>query len=499
MLPLDTVRLSAILGATPSSAKREGLHIPTSPHHHIPTSPLPLPLLLLLPALLLPQAVAGAREAGPLTIIAPAAPGGGWDQTARALQQAFAKVEPTAHVQVENVPGAAGTIGLARFVASERGNPDALLITGLVMVGAIAMNRAPVDLAETTPIARLTGEPEVIVVPAASPFRTLDDLLGRFKEAPSSVSWGGGSAGGTDDLLVRLVAERIGVAPSQVNYIAFPGGGAALAAVLGEQVTAGVSGYGEFAGQIEAGALRVLAVSAPTRLPDMAAPTLVEQGIDVDLVNWRGIVAPPGLSDTERDAIVARLVRLVESDVWKASLARNGWGDALLAGAPFRQFLLAEQARVGGIVERLMDDGARGPGGSRFMPTPDTAPRVVLSLLVLLAAAWSARAARSTLARPFAASEHERSREGRRSGRGRAPALAATLVAHAVALPTIGFIPASTVLFAVAAALYGSGRHGRDIGVGLAAAISLYVGFTAGLGLSLPPDPLTRWMSGALR
>jgi putative tricarboxylic transport membrane protein len=208
----------------------------------------------------------------PLMIVAPAAPGGGWDQTARALQHVLLAIEPGASVQVDNVAGAAGTIGLARFVTSERGNPRALLITGLVMVSAITTNASPVRLSETTPIARLTGEPEVIVVPAQSPIRTFADLLEAFRSSPSTVAWGGGSAGGTDDLLVRLLAESIGVAPSRANYIAFPGGGAALAALLGGQVTAGVSGYGEFAGQIEAGALRPLALSSTARITASMCP-----------------------------------------------------------------------------------------------------------------------------------------------------------------------------------------------------------------------------------
>ena len=209
---------------------------------------------------------------GPLTIVAPAAPGGGWDQTARALQLAFATVEPGVSVQVDNVAGAAGTIGLARFVTADRGNPDALLVTGLVMVSGITTNQSPVSLTNTTPIARLTGESEVIVVPAASPFKTFADLRAAFLASPTAISWGGGSAGGTDDLLVRLLAEAIGIPPSRVNYIAFPGGGAALAALLGGQVTAGVSGYGEFAGQIAAGTLRTLAVSSSQRVPGLERP-----------------------------------------------------------------------------------------------------------------------------------------------------------------------------------------------------------------------------------
>ena len=188
-----------------------------------------------------------------LTIVAPAAPGGGWDQTARALQRAFAASTPPVSVQVENVPGAAGTIGLARFASADRGRADALLVTGLVMVSGIVATRSVVSLADVTPIARLTGEFEVIVVPASSPHRTLQDLLAAFRAAPRSVSWGGGSAGGTDDLLARLMAEAIGIAPADVNYVAFSGGGEALAALLGGQITAGVSGLGEFAQSMSIG------------------------------------------------------------------------------------------------------------------------------------------------------------------------------------------------------------------------------------------------------
>ena len=248
--------------------------------------------------------VPGLSVAQSLVITAPAAPGGGWDQTARAMQRALAEIEPGLNVQVENVPGAAGTIGLARFIQSERGNPDALLVTGLVMVSGVITSHSPVSLADATPIARLTGEYEIIVVPAASPYQSLTDLVAAFRKDPGSISWGGGSAGGTDDLLVRLLAEQIGLPASSVNYIAFSGGGAALAAVLGGQVSAAVSGYAEFAGQIAAGQLRILAVSAPSRVAGIDAPTLRDAGIALDLANWRAIVAPPGLSDAEEAALV---------------------------------------------------------------------------------------------------------------------------------------------------------------------------------------------------
>jgi putative tricarboxylic transport membrane protein len=415
-------------------------------------------------------------------IVAPAAPGGGWDQTARALQQAFAAVEPDTSIQVDNVPGAAGTIGLARFVSGERGNPDALLITGLVMLSAITTNRAPVTLADTTPIARLTGEPEVIVVPAGSPLRTLADLLAEFKASPAAITWGGGSAGGTDDLLVRLLAEKVGIAPSRANYIAFAGGGPALAALLGGQVSAGVSGYSEFAGQIDAGALRALAISAPSSIGRAIAPTLREQGVDLELANWRAVVAAPGLTDVERDAMTARLARVVASPEWRGLLARYGWDDMFLAGAPFRQFLIAEQRRVDAVLQRLSASEDTAPvAGSASTPwlTPMALPGVAVGGVVLLAIAVAMSAhRRRTIARPF---------------EWRALVLLTILLLHALAFPSVGFIAASTALFVAVAYLFDSRGLRTNFGLGLATAIVLFVIFTRGLGVQLPLDPITRW------
>jgi putative tricarboxylic transport membrane protein len=434
-------------------------------------------------ALVLVATIVPVDAQHPLTIVAPAAPGGGWDQTARVMQHVLGILEPGIHTQVENVAGAAGTIGLARFVSAERGNPHALLVTGLVMVSGITMNQSTVTLEDVTPIARLTGEYEVVVVPASSPIETLRDLLDRFKASPASVAWAGGSAGGTDDLLVRLIAEAVNVPPRHANYIAFPGGGAALAALLGGQVTAGVSGYGEFAGQIESGALRLLAVSSPARVHGINAPTLREQGIDLDLANWRGLVAPPGLTDNERDALTARIERLATSQEWRAALERNGWSDLLLTGAAFRQFLLAEQHRVDAVLRRLNSDARSN--GPALRVTPATLPTAAAGtlLLLLLRMVWtrlkggapSERARRDSL-RPLV--------------------LIGALAVHAIALPAIGFIPASAALFAITAALVGSSRRVRDVLLGLTLAILLHLVFTVGLGLSLPADPLTRWVTG---
>lgn len=287
------------------------------------------------------------------TIMAPASPGGGWDQTARTMQNLMRTEGISDNIQVVNVPGAGGTIGLAQFVNQARGNPENLIVGGYVMVGAILTNRSPVDLSMVTPIARLTGEQEAIVVPASSEIQTMADLVAQLKADPGSVSWGGGSAGGTDHILVGLVAKASGVDPTQVNYIAYSGGGEAMAAILGGQVTAGVSGYGELESQIAAGQLRLLAISGEERIPGVDAPTLRESGIDVALENWRMIAAGPDLTDEQRAAITADIEKLATSESWKKELETRGWDDRYLAGPEFETELAADIAQTKTILTEI--------------------------------------------------------------------------------------------------------------------------------------------------
>jgi len=281
-----------------------------------------------------------------LEIVVPAAPGGGWDQTGRAMQSALQEGGLASGIQVVNIPGAGGTIGLAQFVSSKEGQGDALMTSGLVMLGAILTNQSPVTLEQVTPIARLTGEYEVIAVPTNSEIPTLDDLIAKFKEDPQSVSWGGGSAGGTDHILVGLIAKAVGVDPSGINYVPFSGGGESMASIMGGHVTAGVNGYAEFAGQIEAGALRPLAISSAERLAGVDIPTLKEQGVDVELTNWRGVVAPPEISDADKQALGDAVGQMVESAAWQKTLKDRAWLDLYLPPDEFAQFLQQDTAQV---------------------------------------------------------------------------------------------------------------------------------------------------------
>ena len=277
-----------------------------------------------------------------LSIIAPAGPGGGWDQTARSLQTALQTEKLSTNVQVTNIPGAGGTIGLAQFVSQHKGDANALIVGGYVMVGAILTNNSPVKLDQVTPIARLTGEYEAIVVPASSPIQTIGDLIAQLKADPGTVSWGGGSAGGTDHITVGLIAKASGVDPTKINYIPFSGGGEALAAIVGGKVTAGISGYGEFEQQVKAGKLRVLAVSAPEKQANIDAPTLKESGVEVEVQNWRGIWAAPGITPEQQASLIETIEKTAKSKTWQDTLAAKGWADTFLAGPAFAEVLTKE-------------------------------------------------------------------------------------------------------------------------------------------------------------
>ncbi len=296
-------------------------------------------------------AAGGAAALDNVKMMIPANPGGGWDQTGRALAAAMQSAKVAQSVQFENKGGAAGTIGLAQFVNSAKGDPNALMMGGMVMVGGIELQKSPVNLTMVTPIARLTSEYLVVVVPANSPYKTMADLVAAFKADPGKVSWHGGSAGGSDHILAGLIARAVGVDPSKVNYVAAKGGGDQVANIVGGHVTAGIAGLGEFAEHIKGGRMRALAVSAPAK--EEGIPSLKEQGIDVVLGNWRGVFGAPGITVAQRDALVAAVKAATESASWKESLAKYGWDPVFLAGDAYQAFVEEDTKRIAGILTSL--------------------------------------------------------------------------------------------------------------------------------------------------
>lgn len=288
-----------------------------------------------------------------LRLMVPNTPGGGYDITARTAAKNAEDAGLTHNIEVFNLPGAGGTVGLSRLVG-EHGNGKLAMSMGLGVVGAARSNDSAKTLADTTPIARLTEEPDVVVVAKDSPYKNIKQLVTAWKKNPGKLPVGGGSSpGGPDHLAPMLMARAAGIDPKKVNYVPFDGGGELLASILGKKVAFGVSGVGEYLDQIKSGELRLLATTGPKRAKGLDGPTLKESGYDVNFTNWRGIVAPPGLSDAERKKLTGLVRKLHDSPEWRKSLKTNGWDDAFLTGDKFGDFLAAQDKSVVSVLKEL--------------------------------------------------------------------------------------------------------------------------------------------------
>jgi putative tricarboxylic transport membrane protein len=281
-----------------------------------------------------------------IKMMIPANPGGGWDTTGRALGKAMTDAKLADTVTYDNKGGAAGALGLAQFVNGSKGDPNALMVMGAVMLGGIITGKPPVNLSQATPLARLTSEYNVFVLPASSPLKTMKDVVEQLKKDPGSVKWGGGSRGSTEHIAAAMIAQKVGADPSKINYVAFRGGGEATAAILGGNVTVGGSGYSEFAPYIADGKMRAIAVTSAQRLPGINVPTLKEQGIDVEIGNWRGVYGAPGITPEQRKALTDLVLAALKTPAWNEAMKKNDWTPAVLSGDAFAKFVDEEFASL---------------------------------------------------------------------------------------------------------------------------------------------------------
>jgi putative tricarboxylic transport membrane protein len=295
----------------------------------------------------------GSRQVTGMKILVGTAPGGGFDQTARTAAKAMEDAKLARNVEVQNLPGAGNTIALQRLV-NEKGNGKVMQQMGLGLVGGVYTNKSKATLDQTTPVARLTEEPEIVVVNKNSPYQSFDQLLSAWKADPGKLTVGGGSSpGGPDHLAPMLIAKAAGIDPMQVNFVSYDGGGELLAAVLGGQVKFGVTGVGETKDQIEAGAIRPLAVTSTAPVEGLDVKTLKEQGIDLEFTNWRGWVAPPELSQEDKQTLIDLATKMHDSQQWKDALVKNGWTDAFVVGDEYAAFLKSEDQRVADVLNQL--------------------------------------------------------------------------------------------------------------------------------------------------
>jgi len=293
-----------------------------------------------------------ARAAANLKMMIPANPGGGWDTTGRALGKALTDSGAASTVSYDNKGGAAGTIGLAQFVNSTKGDGNSLMVMGAVMLGGIITGKPPVQLSQATPIARLISEYNVFVLPANSPLKSMKDVVEQMKKDPGSVKWGGGSRGSTEHIAAAMLAREVGVDPSKINYVPFRGGGEATAAILGGNVTVGGSGLSEFQEYITAGKMKAIAVTSEARLKGVDAPTMKELGYNVVLGNWRGVYGAADITPAQRKALTDAIVAATKHKSWTEAMERNGWTSAMLTGPAFDKFVDDEFAGLRAIMAK---------------------------------------------------------------------------------------------------------------------------------------------------
>jgi putative tricarboxylic transport membrane protein len=293
---------------------------------------------------------------GPITglrFMVPNSAGSGYDTTAREVARVMEDEDIATGIEVFNLEGAGGTVGLQRLV-NEKGNADMLMQMGLGVVGAQFSNQSEATLDQTTPVAKLIEEAEAIVVPADSPYKSLDDLTAAWKADPGNTPVGGASnPGGPDHLTPMLLAKEVGVTPKDVNYVAYDGGGELLAGILGGDVKFAATGIGEVAEAADGGKVRILAVTSEEPVEGVDAPTLTDEGVDLVFANWRGIVAPPGISEDDTKKWVDAVTEMHDSDAWTKTLEDQGWIDAFMTGDDFKSFLDDESGRVESVMSEL--------------------------------------------------------------------------------------------------------------------------------------------------
>jgi putative tricarboxylic transport membrane protein len=303
--------------------------------------------------MLLATAPAFAQDFGRLEMIVPGGPGSGQDQAARAFEEAMRAEKLISGAQIIHYAGGGGMIAVSQFLTSKAGNGNAVVTQGAGHLSFPLSNKTPVSLNDVVPLARLAGEYELVVVRANSEFKTIDDLIAKYKANPSSITWGAGSTGSTDHIFYALISKAAGIDPKKLNYIPHANTGDIVAAVLGGHVQVGAGGFQDFAPQIQAGRMRVLAVGSPERLNGIDAPTLRERGLDVVYTNWRAVSAHPSLTVAQLDRLSALFEKMAKSKTWQKMLVDKGWTDLYLDRKGYAEFMKSEQVRIRAILQEL--------------------------------------------------------------------------------------------------------------------------------------------------
>ncbi|MEN2386376.1 tripartite tricarboxylate transporter substrate-binding protein [Comamonas sp. A7-5] len=275
-----------------------------------------------------------------LRIVIPANPGGGWDQTGRALGTALTSSGTVDKVVYENIGGKGGTIGLAEYTKRYGSDPNCLLIGGMVMVGALALNKNSAALQQVQPLARLTSDYLVVAVPTDSPLANPKALAKAMRENLPALTIAGGSAGGVDHMYAGMLARLAKANAEQLQYKPFAGGNDVLQALLQKQVQVGISGYSEFREALQAGKLRALGVSSRRAMFGIAS--MRDQGLDAEMSNWRAVFTGKNLPAERAQQLLAAIDHASNQDSWKQALVSNNWNSSWQTGKALHEFLEVE-------------------------------------------------------------------------------------------------------------------------------------------------------------
>ncbi|RXF74605.1 tripartite tricarboxylate transporter substrate-binding protein [Hansschlegelia zhihuaiae] len=305
-----------------------------------------------LAAALVAASAPAAAQTAAVEVLAAGSAGEGDDQLARAVAEGLNATRLVPRATAVNVPRE--TMAISDFIDGRRPRAS-LMVISLSTVGALAISGHDKYLNSVRPIARLVGEHQPIVVPAASPFGTLADLMAALRRDPSSVGWTGRPYGSADHQLALLLTSAAGADPRGLAYRPVDTSARAALDALTGAATVASGALGEFRHQMRGGTLRALALASPARAPGVDAPTLREQGVDITMMNWRGVVSRGAVGPTLLGRFDEAIDRLVQVSGWRQLLAQRSWEDLYEPAEPFRRFIQDERARVGALMAR------RGP------------------------------------------------------------------------------------------------------------------------------------------
>ena len=304
---------------------------------------------------LLLAGAAAAADLEKLHFLIPGGAGGGWDSTARGTGEALTKAGIVGTASYENMSGGGGGKAIGYLIENAASNSDTLLVQSTPIIIRSLVGRFPYNFQDLTMIAGTIGDYAAFVVHKDSSIGSFKELVEVFKADPGSVAIGGGSVPGSMDHLVAAMAvEASGADPTKLKYIPYDAGGKAMAALLSGEIKALSTGFSEAVAMANADEVRIIGVTAPVRVDAYKdAPTLKEQGFDVEFVNWRGFFAAPGLPEAQAQAFRDALTKMYTTPEWEEVRARNGWVNIHNSGDKFTAFLENQEKVIKALMKRL--------------------------------------------------------------------------------------------------------------------------------------------------